>query len=83
MSPDTILPIPLHINDYQWLGKVSLTAEIGGSVNVTCSAHQAALEKGRDFKVRISSLLPLFVIELTLWLAYAIYESWTSRCYCC
>ena len=37
---DTILPIPLHNNDYQLLEKVSLTEEIGRATNVTWLAQQ-------------------------------------------
>ena len=32
---------------YQRLEKVSLTEEIGGTVNVTCSAHHAAFDHGQ------------------------------------
>ena len=61
--PDTILPIPLYTNDNQWLEKVSLIEEIGGTVNMTWSAPHTAFERGCDFKISITSLLPFFVIN--------------------
>lgn len=58
-SVDIDFPRLLLANEFQWLEKVHLTQSIDDDVNITWSAHHASEKRGLDFKVSITSILPL------------------------
>ena len=45
--------------EYEWLGKVCVTEEVEGAVNVTWSANHASNKRSATFEVSITALLPL------------------------
>ncbi len=55
----TSLPSLSLTDEYEWLSKFSLTQEVGDEVNVSWLAHHAERKRGLEFKVSITSLLPL------------------------
>ena len=55
----TLLPKLQLTNEFEWLEKVSITENIDSDISLNWSAHHVSMNRGHEFEVCITALLPL------------------------